>query len=497
MLVHRLGGGFGGKFLHSCAIAAASAVATEVTGSAIRSTDCRVKPFSRGSGGVGWGGRSAKAGMGIAIVIFKSISSALLFVWKAGEADSGPFIGHAIQRQALSNSRQAGCDAEGHLLGIVVDISVDAGHVATTMRFDLISMIDQGYFCPNWRVTMRQFKTNKVCAGPTRGPGQVPACLMIETVLEHLAHEANLCPILLRERNLFSEGQTNLNNVVLSHCPVKEVWSRLKKMANVQARLEDVNTFNKKNLWKKRGLSMTATRYDMCYYPTGFPTHVSIFAADGTVTVITAGVEMGQGLYTKVAQAVAHCLKIPLEFVKVRPNQNNVTPNPLWTGGSISSERCVANVNITHKLNVKELIHQKRKVSKIFRSQHYLVYISLKSIYRNETGAFRPKPTMSSSDASTSTSALLNAQTAILATFSSAKQNVRKLRSLEEDVSAFSDTKDVRAFSNPEQDVGTFSDTKDVRAFSNPEQDVGTFSGTKDTRAFSNPEQDVGTFSGT
>ncbi|GFO33248.1 LOW QUALITY PROTEIN: xanthine dehydrogenase [Plakobranchus ocellatus] len=113
---------------------------------------------------------------------------------------------------------------------------------------------------------------------------------------------------------------------------------------------------------------------------------------------------------------------------------------------------------------------------------------------------------MSSFDASTSTSALLNAQTAILATFSSAKQNVRKLRSLEEDVSAFSDTKDVRAFSNPEQeDVGTFSGRKDIRAFSNPEQDVtafsdaeqdvGTFSGRKDIRAFSNPEQDVTAFS--
>ncbi|KAK3747538.1 hypothetical protein RRG08_030071 [Elysia crispata] len=299
MIVSRLGGGFGGKFLHSCAVAAASAVAAEVTGRPVR---LRV-----------------------------DLSTDMQFNGK---------------RFPIVAKYKAGCDSEGKLLGVIVDIFVDAGHVATTMTFDVISMLDQGYYCPNWKVTMKQFKTNKVCAGPTRGPGQVPACLMIETILEHLAMEARQCPVIFRELNLFVEGQKNLFGTPQRQCTLKKLWQRLKQMADVQSRLDDISKYNKDNLWRKRGLSMTASRYDMCYYPTGFPTHVSVFAADGTVVVITAGVEMGQGLYMKVAQAVAYSLGVPLEFVKVRPNQNNVTPNPLWTGGSISSERCVASAMI-------------------------------------------------------------------------------------------------------------------------------------------------------
>ena len=34
-------------------------------------------------------------------------------------------------------------------MGIVVDIFVDAGHVATTMTFDVISMLDQGEYLIN------------------------------------------------------------------------------------------------------------------------------------------------------------------------------------------------------------------------------------------------------------------------------------------------------------------------------------------------------------
>lgn len=65
---------------------------------------------------------------------------------------------------------------------------------------------------------------------------------------------------------------------------------------------------------------------------------VSIYQADGTVAVSHGGIEMGQGINTKVAQVCAYALGIPLETVSVKPSNNLVAPNAMFSGGSITSE---------------------------------------------------------------------------------------------------------------------------------------------------------------
>ncbi len=56
------------------------------------------------------------------------------------------------------------------------------------------------------------------------------------------------------------------------------------------------------NRWKKRGLSVVPMRYDHSFNGYGLKFHclLSVFAGDGTVSVTVGGIEMGQGLNTKV-----------------------------------------------------------------------------------------------------------------------------------------------------------------------------------------------------
>jgi len=76
---------------------------------------------------------------------------------------------------------------------------------------------------------------------------------------------------------------------------------------------------------------------------TKMPALVSVYDRDGTVAVCCGGVDMGQGLHTKVAQTVARELGIPLSLISVKPNNSLVNPNGLVTGGSIGSETaCLA-----------------------------------------------------------------------------------------------------------------------------------------------------------
>lgn len=54
---------------------------------------------------------------------------------------------------------------------------------------------------------------------------------------------------------------------------------------------------------------------------------------DGTVTISTSGIEMGQGLNTKVCQATAYLLGVPMNLITVQISSTMINPNCAATGG--------------------------------------------------------------------------------------------------------------------------------------------------------------------
>lgn len=70
----------------------------------------------------------------------------------------------------------------------------------------------------------------------------------------------------------------------------------------------------------------------------GYPVLVNIYAEDGTVAVSHGGVEIGQGINTKVAQVAAMTLNVPMESIVIKPCSTITAPNTGLTGGSSTSE---------------------------------------------------------------------------------------------------------------------------------------------------------------
>ena len=92
--------------------------------------------------------------------------------------------------------------------------------------------------------------------------------------------------------------------------------------------------------WTKRGISLVPLKYNHSYTGLKFTAMLSVFKADGTVSVTHGGIEMGQGINTKVAQTVAKELGIGMDMIRVKASNNNAAPNNSITGGSTGSESC-------------------------------------------------------------------------------------------------------------------------------------------------------------
>lgn len=112
---------------------------------------------------------------------------------------------------------------------------------------------------------------------------------------------------------------------------------RILSIPEYYQRKADINAFNVKNRWKKRGIAVSMMKFPIHYFTT-FSVYVAIFHGDGTVVVSHATCEMGQGLNTKLAQIVAYTLGIPLELVTVSGFSTIIAANRSCTAGSIGSE---------------------------------------------------------------------------------------------------------------------------------------------------------------
>src|SRR6266550_128164 len=170
--------------------------------------------------------------------------------------------------------------------------------------------------------------TNLPPAGALRGFGIPQLVWAYESHTDMIARELGVDPVEFRRRNLLREGRPQATGTVMRDAAIEKVLERTELLLDWRKPLERGNG----TLKKGRGI---AIGFKACIANTTSLAAVQV-NADGSCTVYTSCVDMGQGSDTAMAQIAAEVLQLPTEAVTVVHSDTDVTPFDMATLGSRS-----------------------------------------------------------------------------------------------------------------------------------------------------------------
>ncbi|EYE92216.1 putative xanthine dehydrogenase HxA [Aspergillus ruber CBS 135680] len=247
------------------------------------------------------------------------------------------------QRHPFLCQWKVGVTKEGKLLALDADVFANGGNtqdLSAAVVDRSLSHIDNVYNFPNVNVRGRICKTNTVSNTAFRGFGGPQGLFFAECIMEEVADHLNIPVEQLRERNMYRPGDKTHFNQELKDWHVPLMYKQVLEESSYKERRKAVEEYNKNHKWSKRGMAIIPTKFGISFTATflnqaGALVHIY---RDGSVLVAHGGVEMGQGLHTKMTMIAAEALQIPQSDVFISETATNTVANTSPTAASASSD---------------------------------------------------------------------------------------------------------------------------------------------------------------
>jgi len=215
-----------------------------------------------------------------------------------------------------------------------VDFVIDGGAYATLSSVVLSRGTIHAtgpYFCPNVRVRGRAVATNAPPHGAFRGFGAPQSIFAVERHLNQVARAVSLTPEELRRRNFIRQGQTTASGQMIhENVNFDALLDRAFRESDYYAKRERFAHENA-GATTKRGIGFSAFMHGAGFTGSGEVYLASVVeleaTPEGTVRVLTANTEIGQGTNTIFAQIVSDALGISIDRVEIARPDTAAVPN--------------------------------------------------------------------------------------------------------------------------------------------------------------------------
>ncbi|RPJ01345.1 MAG: xanthine dehydrogenase family protein molybdopterin-binding subunit, partial [Deltaproteobacteria bacterium] len=192
-----------------------------------------------------------------------------------------------------------------------------------------VLMANGPYRVDHVKVDGRLVYTNNPRSGAVRGFGVPQVTFAYETHMNNIAEELGMDPMELRLKNLLKDGDLLPCGQRVENTGIREALER----AAAASRWGEKRKPSAPH--KRRGVGVACMVYPIgiCQFNNPSSAFVSI-NQDGTATVLTGAVDVGQGSTTVLSQIAAEELGIPFEAIQFVSADTGVTP---FDTGSIAS----------------------------------------------------------------------------------------------------------------------------------------------------------------
>ncbi|HET7409736.1 MAG TPA: xanthine dehydrogenase molybdopterin binding subunit [Paracoccaceae bacterium] len=244
---------------------------------------------------------------------------------------------------------EVGFDGDGRILGIRFEQMARCGwstDLSPAICDRAMFHADNAYYLPAVEIVSYRCRTDTVSNTAFRGFGGPQGMVGVEAVIDRIAHALGVDPLEVRRANFYEApdgpGERVLTpyHMAVQDCVIGEIVDELETSSDYRRRRAEIAEWNARNPVLKRGIALTPVKFGISFTTThlnqaGALVHVY---QDGSVMLNHGGVEMGQGLFVKVAQVAASELSVDLDRVRLTATRTDKVPNTSATAASSGSD---------------------------------------------------------------------------------------------------------------------------------------------------------------
>lgn len=296
--------------------------------------------------GGGFGGKETQAAQWACLAALLAVRNQKAVKLRLARSDDMTLTG---KRHPFVNQAQVGFDQEGRISAVNAELNGLCGcspDLSDAIVDRAMFHTDNAYYLPAATITGHRWFQNTASNTAYRGFGGPQGMILGEQIMDDIARSLGKDPLVVRQANLYGQNDRNITpyHQTVTGVDLERIINEVVESSDYWARRKAIRVFNQASLKSGgryiKGLALTPVKFGISFTAmflnqAGALVHIY---TDGTVQVSHGGTEMGQGLYTKIAQIVAAELGLPLDYIQVTSTRTDKVPNTSPTAASSGTD---------------------------------------------------------------------------------------------------------------------------------------------------------------